>query len=60
MLGRIVRAYALARIAGSTLLAYAKIGRVIVSERLWKLPERHRRLAGAATTGAIGDARVST
>jgi hypothetical protein len=33
-------------IAASTLLAYAKLLRVVLTERLWRIPQRHVRLVG--------------
>jgi hypothetical protein len=54
MLHRIARAWAYGRIVASTLLAYARIARVVVSERLWRLPERLCRSLGGAAQGNRG------
>jgi hypothetical protein len=46
------KAWAIVMLLASTLLSYAKIVGVVVSERLWRIPPRHLRTAGDLAHGA--------
>jgi hypothetical protein len=40
------KAFALIVLVASTLLSYARIVGVVISERLWRIPQRQLRIAG--------------
>jgi hypothetical protein len=46
------RTWALIALLASTLLSYAKIAGVVLSERLWRIPRRQLRRVGAVANTA--------